>query len=311
MDLSIRQLRMLREVSRRGTIAAAADHLGYTASAVSQQLSSAEKSTGVAMLDRVGRNVMLTDAGRELVTHADLVLEQLEHAQAAIERVQGEVSGDLHLGFIESVGSTLLGPIMKELKARHPALRLRTMGVDGLWPEELIRTGELDISFTVGSDGEPTVIPDGFDRTMVMRDWFRVVLPASHFGSKRVPKKIDLVSLAGEDFILPAASDACGRASLHACRQAGLDPCIAHRIGDYPTTLRLIGAEAGVALVPDLGLQRVPDDVIVADLAEPRYRTIELLYRRSSAQRPAVQAFIELVHDVTKEMELDTYDRTS
>lgn len=311
MDLSIQQLRMLRELSRRGTIAAAADHLGYTASAVSQQLSSAEKSTGVAMLDRVGRNVMLTDAGRELVTHADLVLEQLEHAQAAIERVQGDVAGELHLGFIESIGSTLLGPIMHELKVRHRDLKLRTMAVDGLWPEDLIRAGELDISFIVGSDGEPTVIPDGFERTMLMRDWFRVVVPLTHFGSKRVPKTFDLPSLAGEDFIVPPAGDSCARATLRACHDAGLEPSVAHRIADYPTVLRMIGAEAGVSLIPDLGLQRLPDDVLVLDLVEPRHRTIELLYRRSSANRPAVKAFIELVHDVADNMDLDTYDRES
>ncbi|MEE9417329.1 MAG: LysR family transcriptional regulator, partial [Acidimicrobiales bacterium] len=87
MDLSIKQLRMLREVSRQGTIASAADQLGYTPSAVSQQLSAAEKTSGIAMLERVGRNVLLTDAGHELVSHADVILERLAEAQAAIERV--------------------------------------------------------------------------------------------------------------------------------------------------------------------------------------------------------------------------------
>ncbi len=89
VDLTIQQLRMLREVSELGTIAAAADALGYTPSAVSQQLASIGKSTGVGVLERVGRNVQLTDAGRELVVHADIVLAELERAQASLERVTG------------------------------------------------------------------------------------------------------------------------------------------------------------------------------------------------------------------------------
>lgn len=307
MDLSIQQLRMLREVSRRGTIASAAEHLGYTSSAVSQQLSSAEKSTGVAMLERVGRNVLLTDAGRELVTHADIVLDQLEHAQAAIERVQGDVAGVLRLGFIESISSTMLGPIMRQLRSDHPDLKLRTMGVDGLWPVELIRAGDLDVSFVVGSQDDPTDVTGGFDRLPLFRDWFRLVVPQSFFSGASRPKKIDLSTLAGHDFIAPPIDDACGRAAVQACREAGLDPYVAHRVADYPTTLRLVGAEAGVALIPDLGLQRVPDDVLVVDLADPRYRVVELHYRTSSAQRPAVRALIEVVHAVVDDMKLDRY----
>lgn len=305
MDLSIQQLRMLREVSLRGTIAAAAEHLGYTPSAVSQQLSSAEKATGVAMLERVGRNVLLTDAGHELVAHADIVLEQLDLAQAAIERVNGEVAGRLRLGFIESISSTMLGPIMTKLRAAHPKLKLHTIAIDGLWPAELIRTGELNVSFVVGSSGAAVESPDGFSSSFVCRDWFRLVMPASRFNGSKPPASIELASLAGEDFIAPPVDDGCGRAAVEACRDAGLDPFVAHRVADYPTTLRLVGAEAGVALVPDLGLQHVPDDVITVDLATPHYRTIELLYRTSSASRPAMRAFIDVVDDVAADAGLD------
>jgi DNA-binding transcriptional LysR family regulator len=287
------------------TITSAAEHLGYTASAVSQQLSSAERSTGVAMLERVGRNVLLTDAGRELVSHAEIVLEQLEYAQAAIERVQGDVSGIMRLGFIESISSTLLGPIMTLLRSRHPNLKLRTMGVDGVWPAEVIRAGELDVSFVVGLEGDPSEVEQGFDRIDVFRDWFRLVIPASRYSKSPPPDKLSLSSLAGEDFIAPPADEGCGRAAVEACRKAGLDPFVAHRVSDYPTTLRLVAAEAGVALIPDLGLRNVPDGITVVDLEEPTYRTIQLLYRTSSAARPAVRALIDVVNAVADEMELD------
>ena len=305
MDLSIQQLRMFREVSRRGTIAAAADNLGYTPSAVSQQLSAAEKSTGVAMLERVGRNVFLTDAGRELVSHADIVLEQLEEAQAAIERVQGEISGMLRLGFIESVSSPMLGPIIWHLRDTHPELKLRTMGVDSLWPAELIRSGELDLSFVIGSDGSPTQVPEGFDRVVLFRDWFRLAVPSDWLAGKRRPRSVDLATLAGEDFIAPPEGDACGRAVLEAFRAAGLEPEITHSVADFPTALRLVAVGGGVALIPDLGLRSVPDGVEILDLREPRYRTVELVYRSSSAQRPAVRAVLDVIMRVVDELELD------
>lgn len=306
MDLSIQQLRMLREVSRQGTIAAAASQLGYTPSAVSQQLSAAEKTTGVAMLERSGRNVLLTDAGHELVSHADIVLEQLAHAQAAIERVQGDVAGVLKLGFMESVSSSMLAPIMRRLKNEHPALKLRTAAIEGLWPEELIRTGELNVSFVIGSPTDtPGPVGDGFERLVVCRDWFRLAIPASHFPDGQPPKSIALGSLAGEEFIAPPLADACSLAAVLVFQEAGLDPDVTHRVADFPTTLRLVAAEAGIALIPDLGLVRVPDGVVIVELEEPRFRTVELIYRTSSAERPAMQAFIEVVHAVADDLGLD------
>ncbi len=312
MEVSIQQLRMLREVSRLGTIGAAAKELGYTSSAVSQQLSQAEKVTGVSMLERSGRNVLLTDAGRELVEHADLVLEQLELAQAAIERVQGDVAGEIRLGFIESIAATLLGPIMKKL-TEYPELKLRTMGVDAQSPSDVIRAGELDISFVVGVHESPTEVPDGFHRVMLFRDWFRVIVPADHPEAvKRSGKKdnspIDLASLVDDDLIAPPTDNTCGLAAVESYREAGIDPFIAHRVADYPTSLRLVAARAGVALIPDLGLQQVPDGVVVLDLAQPRHRTVELITKTSSAQRPAIKALTEIIIETTQEMNLDCYE---
>ena len=120
MDLSVQQLRMLREVESQGTIAAAAIQLGYTSSAVSQQLAAIERITGVAVLEKVGRNVFLTDAGRELVAHATVILDQLEEAKAAVERVSSHPSGTLKVGMIESVANTILPPLLVRLAESHP-----------------------------------------------------------------------------------------------------------------------------------------------------------------------------------------------
>jgi len=313
MDFSIQQLRMLREVSRLHTISAAAKELGYTPSAVSQQLSQAEKIAGVAILERSGRNVHLTDVGHELVTHADVILKQLEHAQTAIERVRGEVAGEVRLGFIESIAATLLAPIMDKLRV-HPELKLRTTGVDGDDPIELIRAGEIDVSFVIGTHDTPTTVPEGFHRTMLFRDWFRVVVPVDHPEAQRriesgQNEPLDLVMLADDDLIAPPTHDSCGLAAVEAFREAGLDPSIAHRVADYAPSLRLVDAGCGVALIPDLGLRgrTIPPGVTTIDLATPRHRTVELITKESSAERPAIIAITNAVVKSATDMGLDCY----
>jgi len=196
----------------------------------------------------------------------------------------------------------------------YPDLRLRTMGVNAESPTELMRSGDIDVSFVVGSHNQPTEVPDGFDRTMLFRDWFRVVVPSNHPQAKaranaRNPKPIELITLADDDLIAPGTDTSCGRAAVDAYKDAGVVPSIAHRLHDYPTSLRLVAAGAGVALIPDLGLQDVPAGVTVLNPAHPRHRTVELLYRTSSAERPAMRTLIEAVQASTHEMGLDCYDQ--
>src|SRR5262249_14559526 len=97
MDLDARRLRVLREVAVRGTVTAAADSLGFTPSAISQQLSALERETGVVLLERAGRRVRLTDAGQVLVQRTEPVLAALEEAQAALEESRDSIAGGMRI----------------------------------------------------------------------------------------------------------------------------------------------------------------------------------------------------------------------
>jgi len=304
MEISVQQLRMLREVANQGTIAAAAERLGYTPSAVSQQLSAAEKVTGIAVLERTGRNVMLTDAGRELVRHAELVLTHLEQAQAAVERVHGAVAGTIRLGFIESIGASMLGPLLGRLRADYPDLSVRTRWVEGADPLALVRTGELDMAFEIDYPSAPSPIPADLATEQVCVDWFRIVAPSKRW-ARTPPTVLDIAELAGDDFIAPPWADSCGRAVTLTCRRAGFEPDLAHEVPDYPTTLRLVSAGIGVSLIPDLGLRSIPDGVVVIDPAEPVCRTVELAYRKSSGERPAIRTVADAVHQLAVDLGLD------
>ena len=306
MDLSIQQLRMLREVAELGTIAAAAEALGYTPSAVSQQLASIERATGVEVLERVGRNVRLTDAGRELVIHADIVLAELERAQASLERVRGHVAGTVRVGLSESMASRFLPPLLRKAEHEHPELEIRTeefpsesSGV------EAVRSGKLDACFVMAASHAP--VQDGVIFEPLFRDWFRIVVQeGTDWGQGRA--EMSLNELADAPFVLAPRRVWCGRLIHKACQEAGFSPNVVHEIDDYPATLNVVAAGAGVSLVPEIGLAQQPDGLRVLNIANPFCRTVELAYRQSSATRPATSALVDLAGDVAQELGLDVIE---
>ena len=290
MDMSIQQLRMLREVAIRGTIVAAASSLGYTPSAISQQLSGLERATGVAVLERVGRNVRLTDAGRELVRHAGDLLSSLEAARAAMEQVAGDVRGTVELSVYESVAVTLLVPLLERLAAHHPDLRIRTRQLEVEPALEAVAAGTVDVAFTLDYAHAPMSQPAGVSSTSLLEDVFHLVVPSDDAPGVTT---VSLAEFADRRFIASSPASSCGSSVVVACRTAGFEPDIAHQIDDFPTMMRLVAAGAGVALVPDLGLLGLPAGVRVLDIDRPFSRTIQIAFRTASAARPAVAA----VHD--------------
>jgi len=296
---------MLREVADKGTIAAAADSLGYTPSAVSQQLSSIERVTKVSVLERVGRRVQLTDAGRELVVHADIVLAEMERAQASLERVNERVAGTIKVGLSESMASRFLPPLLQSTTAAHPELTIRTEEFPSeLSGVEAVRSGQLDACFVMASSHAP--VHDGIVFEPLFRDWFRIVVPEdSPWGQGR--DEMGLNELAEASFVLAPYRVWCGRLIHAACQEAGFSPNIAHEIDDYPATLNVVAAGADVSLVPDLGLAYRPPGLRILEIAKPFCRTVELAYRASSATRPAISALVDLAAEVARDLGLDVF----
>ncbi len=287
MDLTLQQLRMLRELADVGTIAATAQSLGYTPSAVSQQLSALERAVGQPLLERVGRNVRFTDAGRVLADHARTVLDQVEAAHTALEQVAAQVRGEIAVAVFESVASTLLPAMLTLLGARHPELRLRTRQMEPHAVLDVLARGELDIAFTIDYPHAPAPQRDDIVRYTVTDDDFRLVVAADDpLRGPRVP----LSSLSGRPMIAEPPGTSCGQCILVACRAAGFEPDLVHQLEDYTTALHLVAAGHGSALVPDLGLEAVPPGLRVLDTDPPVQRTIQLAYRCGSADRPAIRA---------------------
>src|SRR5215470_16040986 len=144
--LDVRRLRVLREVAARGTIAAAARSLAYTPSAVSQQLSALEREAGVALLDRGGGRIALTEAGRGLVRRTEAILDDLEAAEAELEATATEVGGTVRVACFPSAARALLAPAFAALRARHPLLDARLVELEPEASLPALRMGEVDVA---------------------------------------------------------------------------------------------------------------------------------------------------------------------
>src|SRR4051794_41752333 len=117
--LDLRRLRLLRELSARGTIGAVASALSYSPSAVSQQLALLEREVGVPLLERVGRNVRLTAAAQTLVAHTDVLLARVEEAEADLEATAGQITGVVRVVAVQAAGLYLGAPALKGLAELH------------------------------------------------------------------------------------------------------------------------------------------------------------------------------------------------
>ena len=234
--LEVRRLRLLREVAARGTLAAAAEALNFTPSAVSQQLAVLERETGVRLLERSGRRVRLTDAGSRLVEHAELVLAQLEQAEADLARGQKTVRGMVRLGAFPTAARGLVPGAAALLRAAHPDLRVVLHELEPHESLPAVRLGELDVAVIHQYDLLPRRREPGVTSTLLAEDPLSVALPPDH---PAAGDAIRLSDLRDERWIGGQPDTSCYAIVLRACARRLLAR------GRLPQQRLLGGARAG------------------------------------------------------------------
>lgn len=285
MELDVRRLRVLREVALRGTVTAAAESLGFTASAISQQLSALERESGVTLLERAGRRVRLTDAGQVLVQRTEPVLAALEEAQAALEESRDLIAGELRIAASGSIARALVIPVAARIAAARPPLRVTVLECEtGDCTRELL-LGHLDVVVAHEySTSQRRPLPDGAARVDLFTEDMCVVAPA---GRHTAP--IDLASLAGDVWAAEPPQSTCGRATRAACRAAGFDPDIRYVSSEPGVVLSAVRCAGAVALLPRLALAQLPPGVDVLPVADAGVRRlVYAMHRRGSARRPGI-----------------------
>jgi len=298
--LDVRRMRVLREVASRGSFSAAADALDYTQSAISQQVAALEREAGTKLVERGARGIHLTEAGRALVAHADVILARLADAEAELEAIAGLRGGRLRLGAFPSAGGTIMPPAIARFRERHPGVELTLTPVEPEDGMHMLRSGDLDVSLDIRTSfgANPD---DGIDRVPLLDDPMYVALPRDHpMAAKRTLK---LEDLSAESWIL-GSTGSCPDASifLRSCQVAGFEPRIAFNSDDYFAMQGFVAAGVGASFIPDLALMSVRDDIVIRSLGPmPPVRQIMAATLKDSFLSPAKQAMLDVLVDVGDE----------
>ncbi|UWE08337.1 LysR family transcriptional regulator [Actinacidiphila bryophytorum] len=289
--LDLGRLKALHAVHTHGSIGAAATALGYTPSAVSQQISKLERETHTVLLERQGRGVALTDAAHLLVTTAEQLLSIVERAEVALEEQRGRPSGRLTVAAFPTAACGLLPPVLAELAAKHPALDLRLVEVDAHLSVDLVARGVVDLAVAHDWDIAPLPAPEGVERAVVGDDRCDVLVPAGH----RLADREGLLrsDVARERWICQPPGSVCHDWLVRTLREAGTEPDMAYQVGEYRTQVALVEAGLGIALVPRLGRGEIPAGVRVLRLEPAPVRRLYALWRAGASRRPSIGVAVE------------------
>jgi DNA-binding transcriptional LysR family regulator len=291
--LDVRRLRLLRELQRRGTVTAVAEALSYTPSAVSQGLATLEREAGVPLVERHGRLLRLTDAGRMLVGHAEAVITRLELAEADLAEAAGdEPAGRVRVAAFQTAASALVLPVLGTIGAEYPKLRLELIEMEAEEGIELLRRGEVDLVVAEEYDYAPRQRDPALVVRSLCRDPLVLVLPADHPLCAADPETVPLAALADEAWATPRSGTAFDDSMVRACRAlGGFEPDLRHRSNDLAVLEQLVAVGAAVSLLPALGRPGGTPGVAVRRVAEaPLDRRIFTAVRRGSADRATLSA---------------------
>lgn len=287
--MDVRRLRLLLELSHRGTITAVADAMAYTPSAVSQQLAALEREAGVPLLEHTGRRVALTPAGSILARYAESVVAVLEEASAALAASRDSLAGPLRIGAFPTAARTILPPALVALGREHPALELMVTELDPVAVPDALRTGALDVALTFTYDYVPAQPDPGLDTEPLLAE--PVYLATVDAARTSIGDWRDAPWIAGSPDTL------CHIMTVRACEASGFTPRIRHYADDFATVLALVAAGQGVSLIPQLGATNLPSGVTLTALA-CRRRT-RVAYRKGTRSHPAVAAFTAAIREST------------
>lgn len=315
--LNLTQLTTLRELVRRGTLAAAADHLGYTPGAVSQHLASLEATLGVALVERSGRHLVLTDAGRVMAEHAAELLAAEARAVSATRSAHDTAAGPLVVGTWGSTAATLLAPIVQRMSAAFPDVSISSREVDLDSATASVRHGEVDVAFGLDYPDAPMPRDKSIQLVRLQPEKFAVAVAtgsihdpntakaAAHETSDSAEPRdhVEIQVLSDMDWILPPEISQYGRAIRSGFRRLGFEPQVVHEVTDTAASLQLAAAGLGATVTTGLMLRlNTSPDLTTLHMREPLTRQIVLISRGDVAQRQPVRVFVEEAESLVDEL---------
>jgi DNA-binding transcriptional LysR family regulator len=292
-------LRTLLEVTRRGSFAAAALQLGYTASAVSQQMSALEREAGVKLFERSARSVQPTEAAVVMSRHAAKVLTDIDALLAATASTHESTNEELRVGIFPSLATHALPRLLRTRAWRDLGLNLKISVAEPAQTIQGLRSGgELDIALVYQAGQGGLAWPHTVNRQWIGDDNFRVVLPASW--GIRSGSEVSASQLAEMPWIMhhPGTADATVIERLFA--SCNLHPRVTAYCDDFNACLELAAAGVGAALVPELAMQRGASDLVVLDVPEIRLARSIFALHINEKQNAQVDLFMDQLSGILR-----------
>ena len=292
LGVELRHLIALEAVAREASFGKAAISLGYTQSAVSQQIATLERIVGEKLVERPGgpRKVSLTEAGELLLRHAQAIVARLSAAEADLEALGNGQSGALRVGVYQSVGEHILPRLMQRFVESWPRVDVRLEeSANDVQLLAQIERGELDLSFA------DLPLPEGpFEHVQLLSDPYVFMLSAE----LDPPASATLDAAVGYDLI-----GFRGCRSLNQIESASPEPLRFVFRSDHNATVQgMVAAGFGGAIVPRLTVDTVDERVQVVELEDVPPRLIGIAWHRDRHRSPAARAFVELAQQVCEEL---------
>ena len=297
LGVELRHFLALEAVAREGSFGKAAARLGYTQSAVSQQIAALERIVGQRLVERPGgpKPVSLTEAGRLLLTHADAIAARVAAAQADLTALSEGEAGTLRVGVFQSVGQRILPEVMRRFLRSWPQVKVTlTESADDTELLALVERGDLDLTFS-----DLPLVEGPFESVELLRDPYVLVVPAGSELADSPPtmREISDLDLIGHKHCRTITRlEATFRRPLRFVFQS-----------DHNQTVQaLVASGVGSALVPRLTMDPEDETTVLVELPKLPPRVIAFAWHRDRYRTPAARAFVETAQEVCAELELET-----
>ncbi len=303
-DVEVRQLRALQAVAQEGSFGRAAERLGFTQSAISQQIAGLERAVGDKVFDRPGgpKRVELTPTGALVLDYAVSLFEQMSIAEDGLRSLRAGEVGRLLVGSFQSISVNVLPEVVGRMRSERPGLSVRCVEEDE--NDDLIArllSDQLDLTFLIGEPDH-----DAIETTVLLVDPFVLVSPANVEGRITDPARLGGVAMIGQS---PCA---CQLSIDDALRNLGVTPDYVFRTNDNAAVQAMVRAGMGYAILPHLAVDPTDPGVVISMMEPPiPPRVLVLARRRGRTLPPAAQHFIDMAITVCGDLQLPEYQPTT
>lgn len=296
--LDVQRLRVFRAVVASGSVQAAADHLGYTPSAISQQLSALQKETGLVLFEKAGRGIAPTASAKVLASESEELMESLSRLGGVVDHLREGRTGTLTIGAFSSAAQFWLPRVAKGLRREFPDLVL-DLTLNELGPEPAT-PGRRDLDITTEDADRDGIERPGHRRHVLAEETYRVVAPRGHELLEEWDRQVPMAALAGQAMIdNDYHGNSCTQIIANACSAAGFTPRYVARSEDHHTALAFVAAGVGVTVVPGLAVPASMPGVDSRELVNPSpRRRIVVHVRDGAADSPPVVCALALLDEV-------------